>query len=94
MESAPWRFAKTMPHIPHWYTVRGETHNEDFEAFVNCIRKHGYLARWGRRVNTYCELGEWKYWTMGAPVAETTIINRERLCDSTTQRLDSATEAD
>jgi hypothetical protein len=94
VESAPWRFAKTMPHIPHWYTVRGQTPDEDFEAFVNYIRKHGYRARWGRRVNTYYELGEWKYWTMGAPVAETIIINRERLKDSTTKPLDSESDSD
>jgi hypothetical protein len=60
VESAPWRFAKTIPHIPHWYTVRGQTPDENFEAFVNYIRKHGYRARWGRRVNTYYELGESK----------------------------------
>jgi hypothetical protein len=34
---APWRFAKTMPHIPHEYTVRGETADEAFDWFVRHI---------------------------------------------------------
>ena len=79
VERAPWTFARTMPHIPHWWTRRRQTAEEDFVAFVNYIRKHGYRARWGPYLNTYLELGEWKYWTMGEPIAETIIINRERL---------------
>jgi hypothetical protein len=96
VEERKWTFAKTMPHIPHWWTRRKGEHPEDpdFDAFVNYIRKHGYRARWGRHVNTYLELGEWKYWTMGAPVAETIIINRERLKDSTTKPLDSESDSD
>jgi hypothetical protein len=73
---APWRFAKTMPHMPHEYTVRGETADEEFEWFVRFIRGHGYRAEFGGRCYTYLELDGWKYWTMGAPVGATTIINR------------------
>ena len=73
---APWRFAKTMPEQPHEYTTRGETPDEEFEAFVRFIREHGYRARYGRNVYTYLKLGDWRYWTMGWPVAQTRIINR------------------
>jgi hypothetical protein len=29
--------------------------------------------------NTYLELDGWEYWTMGAPLPETTVINRARV---------------
>ena len=71
IEAAPWWFAKTMPHIPHEYVVRGRDVTDDqFEAFVQHIREHGYKARWGRHLNTYLNVGEHKYWRIGV------IINR------------------
>lgn len=76
---APWRFAETMPHVPHEYTVRGQTLDADFELFVRHVREHGYRASFGGRVYTYLEIDGWKYWTMGAPPAETTIINRAKV---------------
>ena len=83
IEQAPWRFARTMPHIPHWYSVRGQTPEDEFEACIRYIREHGYEATYrgpmnaGRAFRTsYLAIGSWKYWTMGASVEETTIINR------------------
>jgi hypothetical protein len=76
---APWRFAKTMLHMPHEYTVCGETPDDDFEWFVRHVREHGYRARFGGRFYNYLEVDGWKYWTMGAPVQETTVINRARV---------------
>jgi hypothetical protein len=34
IEAAPWRFAKSMPHIPHEYIVRGQVPDDQFEAFI------------------------------------------------------------
>ena len=76
---APWRFAKTMPQNPHEYTVRGQTPIEDFEAFVRYIRQHGYKAKYGRTAYVYLNVDRWKYWTMGARVESTIIINRASL---------------
>ena len=73
---APWRFAKTMPDQPHEYTVRGETPEQDFEWFVLYIREHGHRANYDDKSYTYLEVDGYKYWTMGAPVAATTIVNR------------------
>jgi hypothetical protein len=34
VEDCEWIFAKKMPHIPHWYTLRGQAPNEPlFEWF-------------------------------------------------------------
>lgn len=81
-----WRYAKTMPECPHEYTVRdlspgGEKTtamgDSEFEWFVRLIRDKGELAEWGGKVRPYLRVGGYRYWTMGAPVEETTIINRE-----------------
>lgn len=80
IEAAPWRFAKTMSHIPHEYIVRGQVPDDQFEAFVQLIEDTGYKARWGRYHHTYVNVGDHKYWAMpgrgarrGAPII---IINR------------------
>ena len=46
-----------------------------FELFVRHIREH----RFGGRSYTYFEVDGWKYWTMGAPVEETRVINCARV---------------
>ena len=82
-----WQLATTMLDIPHQYTVRdlaspdarkttARTH-ASFEWFVSWIRANGTRKPWGRYENTYMVVGEWEYWTMGFPVEETTIVNRQ-----------------
>ena len=56
--------------------MRGETADEDFEWFVRHIRERGYPASFNDRLYIYLPVDRWKYWTMGAPVGLTTIINR------------------
>ena len=84
---ARWQFAKTMPQWPHEYTVRHwrEDLNEDFLAFVELNRRDGVVKPWPRDAvkpryhHTYLEINGCEYWTMGEPVAETTLINRARV---------------
>jgi len=76
--AAPWRFAASMPHQRHWYTVRGQTPERDFEWFVDYIREQGYDGCFQGSLYRYLNVDGWRYWTMGAPVRETTIINRAR----------------
>ena len=82
-----WQFAKTMPQWPHEYTVRKWRPDRelDFVEFVVLIRRDGIVKPWPRDAavpryrHTYFALDGWEYWTMGAPVVETTVINRARL---------------
>jgi hypothetical protein len=82
-----WQFAKTMPQWPHEYTVREwrPELEEQFLAFVELIRRAGEVKPWPKDAlrpryhHTYLEIDGWQYWTMGAPVAETTVINRARV---------------
>ena len=77
---APFRPAKTMPKVPHEYTLRRQHRGPEeavFEAAVLFIRAHGYKGRWGKYLHDYYEPGDgYVYWTMGAAVEETIVLNR------------------
>jgi hypothetical protein len=66
IETAPWRFAKTMASIPHEYVVEGKVPDPDgFRLFARYIAEHGYRARWRHLpANSYLELDGWRYWAM------------------------------
>lgn len=71
-------FAKTYADFaPHEYLVYGKVKGNDlFRPFVGWIREHWYMKRYGKKSFTYLNIGKRCYWSMGAPVEETTIINR------------------
>ena len=65
--------------------LRSRTQELCFEAFAVLIRGEGLVKPWPadspspRYHHVYLEIDGWEYWTMGAPVPETTVINRARL---------------
>ena len=72
-----WIFAKTMPETPHWYTLRKNwADNKSFDEAVILIREKGYRKKHRGRTYIYLEIENMKYWTMGAPVNKTILINR------------------
>ena len=77
-----WTFAKTMPEWPHEYLVRDRVDEGLFVRLVEHIRAHGYEGHFYQKTIVYYEEAGMVYWTMGAPVAETTIINRCRREDT------------
>ena len=70
IEQVAWKFAKTMPQYPHWYTIRWDKPELDdmFCWFAQHIREVGYVEKFKGRNYTLLAIGEWKYWTMGAPI--------------------------
>jgi hypothetical protein len=78
--SVNFRFAKTMPKYPHWYTLRKEW-NDDvlFDKVVIFIRKNGYKVAWGNREYIYFDVNGFHYWTMGSPVEKTILINKAEI---------------
>lgn len=86
-----WRFARTMPHAPHSYIVRMKVSNDKFVAFTKLIREQGTRRKWGPYKHTYLEIDEFSYWTQGAPIASTFILNQART-DSTPQAKPKATK--
>ncbi|PHY03406.1 MAG: hypothetical protein CK530_01230 [Planctomycetaceae bacterium] len=77
-----WRFAKTMPTLPHWYALRVSAIDEQsFVQFVKEIRSRGTRRRYGGREYLYLDVDGFEYWTMGAPIGETILINRAKILE-------------
>lgn len=75
-EEMRWTFASTMPDAPHSYVVRGkQMEDADFERAVRVIRTFGEPGKFHDRTNIYLVHNDRKWWTMGAPVEDTIIIN-------------------
>jgi hypothetical protein len=87
VEEQRWTFAKTMPEWPHEYIVRDHVDEVLFERLVVHIRTHGVEGKFYERAITYYEDAGLVYWTMGAPLSETTIVNRCRSEDTYEHRL-------
>lgn len=87
-----WTFAKTYAKTwPHEYIVRDRVDAALFERFVRHIREHGYEGRFYRMKITYFEEDGLTYWTMGAPLEETTVINRCPKASTYEERLKNGT---
>ena len=69
-------YAKTMPKWPHEYIVRDRVDENLFVNLVKHIRSNGYVGKFYSKEITYYDEDGFTYWTMGAPIEETTIINR------------------
>lgn len=74
--SSTWKYAKTYDWCPHEYIIRNNTNTTLFERMVIFIRKFGYVEQFGRKKMTRYNFAGQKYWTMGNPLEETTVINR------------------
>jgi hypothetical protein len=91
--SVEWRFAKTMPQWPHFYNVLDRNPEKKGGLFklMNAIFNHGYQKEWPppderarlgsdwKRIVTYFNVDEYKYWIMDATIEETDLINRVKI---------------
>ena len=80
VDEQTWTFAKTMSEWPHEYIVRDCVDERLFVRLVEHIRAYGHEGQFYQKTIVYYEEAGMVYWTMGAPLQETTIINR---CDET-----------
>lgn len=86
IEKARWQFAKSMPKLPHWYTVVTWSGADEvgFRLLANMIEQHGQDEQFYGRVTRYLYIGEWKYWIMSAPY-QCVLINRAQVDDKVGQ---------
>ena len=77
----------SMPQWPHEHIVRDQVDEEAFERLVVQLRTHGSEGKFYETAVTYYEEAGLVYWTMGAPLQETTIVNRCRSEDTYEHRL-------
>ena len=80
-----------MPDWPHEYLVRGKVDENQFLALVEHIRQFGYAGSFYQKPITYFDEDDFVYWTMGAAIETTTIINRCRKENSYEVRLKNGT---
>lgn len=75
LNSLKWRFAKTMPEIPHEYIVIEDYPEKakEITAFINSIEKNGYIKQFYGKEYKYLDINNYKYWVMG------NIINRTKM---------------
>ena len=79
IKTVRWQNAKTYEKTaPHEYTVRKwrPDLDDEFCWFVEYIRQNGVVETFWKNRYTYLYLDGYRYWTMGAPLAKTIIINR------------------
>ena len=92
IETTEWTFAKTYAKTwPHEYIVRKNIDDKLFVKFVEHIRKFGYQGWFYKKPITYFDENGLVYWTMGAPIEETIIINRTEKANSYEERLKNGT---
>jgi integrase len=73
--SLKFKFAKTMPEIPHFYVVRSAGNNAEYQALSERIAKEGIMETWknGKQYRYwYDPAGQWRYWEIYP------VINRVR----------------
>lgn len=91
VDQSVWTFAKTILEWPHEYIAKDRVDEGLFQELVSHIRTHGHEGSFYERVLIYYEEAGMVYWTMGAPIAETTIVNRCRSEDTYERRLEAGT---
>ncbi len=84
VKSVRWKFAKTMPFMPHWYirlpVMETPEHIEMFKELTKAIFEQGTDKQVGKRIYRYLEIGEYKYWSMDPSIELTDLINRAYIC--------------
>jgi len=75
IDSVKWRFAKTMPEIPHEYIVTNDYPEKRAEIaeFTAEIEQNGYSKTFFTKTYKYLNIGGYKYWVIE------NIINRAKI---------------
>ena len=71
-------FAKSMPKIPHYYTVKNEQNKPYYETLFFHILYYGYDDKFFSKTYRYCDICGFKYWIMADNIEESRIINRRK----------------
>ena len=82
-----WHFARSMPRMPHFYTLRREWaprgDEDDFNALVQFVRANGRKGQfWKMPPRPYLVIDGWRYWCMNQPDDVTGVVNRASMEDA------------
>ena len=82
LEQQKYKFARTMPWIPHYYTLKETWADGDqYRDVIAWILENGQLRQWGKKktVRRYFDHGEWRYWPMTTNPDESILLNRAKI---------------
>ena len=72
-----WTEKQSSIGIPYWFLEKqNSTSTVLFEQFIAYIKSNGQEESHYARPFKYCNIGDYKYWTISSDVKETKIINR------------------
>ncbi len=75
-----FQFAKTMPTIPHYYTlIKNWNNKQEWFDLVDYMKANGKVEKFYNKEYVYFYLDEYKYWVMDEHTNETTLINRAKV---------------
>lgn len=76
-----WRFAKSMPTVPHYYTVKNQKSqrdSEDYEKLYQYIYENHYIKYFYGKPYKYVDIDGYSYWIMTDDIRASIIINRAK----------------
>jgi hypothetical protein len=80
LQGSQFIFAKTMPEIPHWYSLRSSWKDQFmFDKTVQYIRDHGEKEQFENKFYIYLWLGDYKYWTLDGLIDKILFINKAKI---------------
>lgn len=83
ISSLNWKFAKTMPEIPHEYIVIDDypEKSDSIREFIQEIENDGYTSSFFDKEYKYFDINGYKYWVIG------NIINRAKLTNNNQEKV-------
>jgi len=80
LEKCFWKYARTLSHNPHHYTLR-ETWktSELFSEAVTALKENCRPEKFYSKTYMMCYLGNFKYWVMDDFVEDTVLINKKQI---------------
>jgi SAM-dependent methyltransferase len=88
LERQQYKFAKTMPWLPHWYTLKKTWDDGDqYRRVIAWILRNGELRVWGknRSIRRYFDFGDYRYWPMTTDPAQSILLNRAVISTDTSR---------
>lgn len=84
LEALEWRFAKTMPTIPHYHfhfsRASGIGQAKRLMELAGGIEEYGEKYRWRTsKPRSYLFANGWMYWFMEPAAKDATLINRQEI---------------
>ena len=80
LEAAPWTFAKSMPKIPHHYTLLSACIDaSEFLFTVRVLEANSYERPFWKKMYRYTDIGAFTYWHMDANAEACDLINRKAI---------------